>query len=143
MILISHRGNLNGRVPKFENEPGYCEEAIKEGYDVELDIWYLDGWYTGHDAPMWKVSPDFFLRPSFWVHAKNINALVKLEELGAHYFWHQRDSVTLTSQQFIWTFPLEELTPRSICVLPELQNLSEFNCAGLCSDQITKYKHLA
>ena len=35
MILISHRGNLNGKKVDEENSPKYIEKALKEGFDVE------------------------------------------------------------------------------------------------------------
>ena len=42
MILISHRGNINGKFKSWENEPTYIDKAISEGYDVEVDVWYKD-----------------------------------------------------------------------------------------------------
>ena len=41
MILISHRGNLNGKTDD-ENKPKYIEEAFSQGFDVEVDVWYID-----------------------------------------------------------------------------------------------------
>ena len=43
MILISHRGNIDGRIPEKENHPNYIDAAIKAGYDVEVDLWEIDG----------------------------------------------------------------------------------------------------
>ena len=40
MLLISHRGNLNGPDKKFENHPKYIQNAIKKGFDVEIDIYF-------------------------------------------------------------------------------------------------------
>ena len=34
MILISHRGNIDGKYPDFENNPIYVNKALKNGYDV-------------------------------------------------------------------------------------------------------------
>ena len=34
MILISHRGNLNGVNVKKENSVDYIEEALDQGFDV-------------------------------------------------------------------------------------------------------------
>jgi hypothetical protein len=34
MILIAHRGNVNGRFESYENEPNYIDLAIKKGYDA-------------------------------------------------------------------------------------------------------------
>ena len=43
MILISHRGNTNGKLPSAENRPDYIDEAIGFGFDVEIDVWLIDG----------------------------------------------------------------------------------------------------
>ena len=141
MILISHRGNINGKNPELENSQSYCQNAIDAGYNVEIDIWYTDTWWTGHDMPQYSVNPDFFLKEEVWCHAKNIEALYRLQEMKAHCFWHQRDAVTLTSKGYLWTYPIEELTPNSICVLPELQNIDITECAGICSDYIKKFEN--
>ena len=59
MKLIAHRGNLNGKNPFYENSPKYCQEAIDKGFDVEIDIWYTDTWWTGHHRPSYRVDTDF------------------------------------------------------------------------------------
>ena len=53
MRLISHRGNINGRIRELENLPDYIDAAINLGYDVEVDLW-LEGekFYLGHDGNM-------------------------------------------------------------------------------------------
>ena len=141
MILIAHRGNMNGP-NEYENGQKYCEEAIAQGFNIELDVWYTDTWWTGHDRPQYRVDPDFLLKKEVWCHAKNIEALKKLLELGAHCFFHQNDPVTLTSKQYIWTYPTQPLTEKSICVLPELQTIDVDGGAGVCSDYIIRYKEL-
>lgn len=35
--LIAHRGNTKGSLPKRENTVAYIEEAIENGFDVEID----------------------------------------------------------------------------------------------------------
>ena len=40
MILISHRGNLNGPQPENENKPEYVEIALKN-FNVEIDVFFL------------------------------------------------------------------------------------------------------
>ena len=139
MILISHRGNMNGLNPHLENNQEYCEEAIDRGFDVEIDVWYTDAWWTGHDKPQYKVDTDFLKRREVWCHAKNIVALKRLLDLGAHCFFHQNDNVTLTSQRYLWTYPTHQLTEKSICVLPELQTIDIKGCAGICSDYVVRY----
>ena len=42
MYLISHRGNVNGKNPDRENSPLYIKAALTLGYDVEVDVWYID-----------------------------------------------------------------------------------------------------
>ena len=36
MILISHRGNLEGRVPNMENHLNYVYDALNKGFEVEM-----------------------------------------------------------------------------------------------------------
>ena len=140
MILISHRGNLNGPIPERENSPEYINHAIKKGYNVEIDVWYTDTWWTGHDRPGYRVDTDFLKKKEVWCHAKNIEALKRLLDLGAHCFFHQNDNVTLTSEGYLWTNPTHQLTEKSICVLPELQTIDIEGCAGICSDYVERYK---
>ena len=124
MILISHRGNLNGKFESYENEPMFIDKAISEGYDVEVDVWYIDGvLFLGHDKPQYGVDFRWFIDrlSKLWVHCKNIESILYFQECGyeINYFWHQEDDITLTSKNFIWTFPGKKLTSRSIAVLPE------------------------
>ena len=63
-----------------------------------------------------------------------------LEQIKAHYFWHQEDDYTITSKGYIWTYPGKKILPKSICVLPERVNYKKIDCLGICSDFIGKYK---
>jgi len=139
MILISHRGNLNGKTDD-ENNPKYIEETLNQGFDVEVDVWYIDNqFWLGHDTPQYKVSNDFLEQYSLWCHAKNIQALyVMSKSSNIHYFWHQEDDVTLTSRGFFWTYPGKELTKKSICVLSETVDKS-IDCYGVCTDFVTRW----
>lgn len=151
MILIAHRGNLNGPNPELENKPSYIEKAINKGYDVEIDIWYEDGWFLGHDKPQYKVTRKWLMNLSYslWIHCKNLETLYQFVDKDNHvgvsspnYFWHQNDDFTLTSHGFIWTYPKKPLSPKSVCVLPELGydgNLRK--CYGICTDFVEKYKN--
>ena len=142
MILISHRGNLNGRITDRENDPGYVDLAMKAGYDVEIDVWYKDSkWYLGHDLPQYEITLEYLKNNKLWCHAKNIESLNKMLNEDVHCFWHQEDDVTLTSKGFMWTFPGKQLTENSICVLPEKDNQNiDTNAVGICSDYIINYK---
>ena len=140
MVLISHRGNMDGIYPEMENNPIYIDRALKNGYDVEIDVWYEDGiWYLGHDKPQYKIDLDYLKNDKFWCHAKNIEALNLMLDDDIHCFWHQEDDVTLTSCGFIWTYPGKKLTEKSICVLPEKNNEIPKKALGICSDYVVYY----
>ena len=144
MILISHRGNINGENTDLENTKTYIESAINEGFDVEIDVWYIkNNFYLGHDEPKNKVDINYLRNNRFWCHAKNIEALISLKNGQVkNFFWHQNDDFTITSNGYFWTFPGKKLTKNSICLFPEKHNINEFNCAGICSDNIIKYKKI-
>ena len=142
MILISHRGNLEGKQPEQENNPLYIYNALNKGYEVEIDVWYKDNeFYLGHDEPKYPINLEYLKNNKFWCHAKNIDALNLMLENDIHCFWHQDDDVTITSYGFIWTSPDKKLTEKSICVLPEINNQSITKCAGICSDYITNWRN--
>ena len=143
MILISHRGNINGKSDE-ENHPNHIDIALRQGFDVEIDVWKVNQveWYLGHDEPQYKVSIDFLKNKKLWCHAKNIEALNKMLKHNIHCFWHQKDDVTLTSKGYMWTYPNKMLTDKSICVLPEKNNENPKKCFGICSDYIVNYKDL-
>jgi hypothetical protein len=145
MILIAHRGNTTGRFEHYENEPTYLDKAIKEGYDVELDVWFKDNiLWLGHDKPEYGM--DFrWLRDriaKLWIHCKNIEAVIFFKNCGYefNYFWHETDTITLTSKNYIWAYPGKQPIQESIAVMPELNNDDTTNCIGICSDYVEKYK---
>jgi len=136
MIIISHRGNLDGPNESKENHPDYIKKALLET-EVEVDVWYVNGKLVlGHDNPQYEINKDF-LTDRIWCHAKNVDALEYMLEKNIHCFWHQEDDCSLTSRGYIWTYPDKPLTPKSICVMPELYSnkiVNIHNYAGVCSD---------
>lgn len=136
MIKIAHRGNIRGPNQNHENDPVYIMEAIKEGFDVELDVWLIDdGIYLGHSLPEYKIGLNYLKNDKFWCHCKNIQALNLLLNNNIRCFFHDTDDATLTSDGFIWTYPGKDLTETSICVMPERSNWNiPNNIAGVCSD---------
>ncbi len=144
MLIIAHRGNTDGSVPALENKPDYIRGALQAGYDVEIDVWYnkkFELLSLGHEAPLCVISKDFLLTEGLWCHAKNLEALELLNEMDIkHFFAHDRDSFVLTSSQFIWTFPGEQVSKKSIVVFPEkLQPKMYENCYGICTDYAEQY----
>ena len=142
MILISHRGNLNGPNEVRENSPYYIMEAITEGYDVEVDLWWVDGKvYLGHDKPQYEVSDEWLgeIVDRLWVHCKNVESLNWIRSTSLHYFWHEQDTLTLTSKNYMWVYPGKQPITGSIAVMPEIHNDDISKCLGVCSDFIKKY----
>ena len=150
MRLIAHRGNLNGPKPLEENNPEYIEIAISKGFDVEIDIRYdtFDNqFYLGHDNSQYVVTAYWLAQhmQKLWIHCKNIDALhhFATKTGGYNYFWHQNDDFTLTSKNYIWTYPGKPYTSMSVIVMPEwnknpnhLKELKVYNCYAICSDYV-------
>lgn len=150
MIYISHRGNLNGPNPEKENHPDYLKEAVKKGFQVELDVWFEnDKFYLGHDEAQYEIKKQFLSNNNFWCHAKNMEAIGALTSSGnfIHCFFHHNDACTLTSRGWIWTYPGELIvSKKSIAVLPEslyakTNENSLKTAGGICSDYIINYKN--
>lgn len=147
MLLISHRGNIDGKNSELENNPEYVLKAIQAGYDVEIDIW-VEGTelFLGHDKPQFNISLDWLLRfkDRLWLHCKNLKALsyfnshTDCSELN--YFWHEDDKLALTSQNYIWANIGQQPLQGSIAVMPEILNDDLSECIGVCSDVVIKYK---
>ena len=148
MILISHRGNISGREPEKENTIEYILIALSRGYQVEVDIWFVDEkFYLGHAKPQYKIKASFLTIQNLWFHCKNLEALSELQRINEqasykiNYFWHQKDDVTLTSKGFIWAYPGKQPVKNSIAVMPEIHNDNIKSCIGICSDYIENYRN--
>jgi hypothetical protein len=144
MILISHRGNINGSFPLFENSPDYVDLSINKGYNVEVDVWYFNNFlHLGHDYPQYKINLEWFENriDKLWIHCKNIESIIFFKNLNLNfnYFWHENDTLTLTSKSYIWVYPGKQPIKNSISVMPELNNDDISECLGICSDYIEKY----
>jgi len=142
VILISHRGNINGPIPEKENSVSYINEALREGYDVEIDVWLINNeLFLGHDHPDYKINLEFLLGKSLWCHAKSIDALEFLMSHDIRCFWHQSDDVTLTyPDMLLWTYAGKQLTKRSICCNLGKKNKELDSCYAVCSDYISLFK---
>lgn len=147
MIFISHRGNINGPADG-ENSPEIVQQAINQGFDVEVDIRYINNeWWLGHDDAEYKINSPLteFDNSKIWWHCKNFRALEEMQSYDLNYFWHQEDDHTLTSKGYIWTYPGKDQGTANIMVMPELYtdlldpNLKKF--AGICSDYILEFRN--
>lgn len=148
MIVISHRGLLDGPDPTTENRPDTIDRAIESGFDVEIDLRLIHGeWWLGHDQAQYSVSWEWLLLRGdrLWVHTKNTEALCHLNTLdrspfhrhrtpNLHYFWHDQDTVTLTSRGFMWAFPSAHTPENAIAVMPEIAHGDLSRALGVCTD---------
>jgi hypothetical protein len=149
--FIAHRGNTNGPIPEKENSPDYIEQALEQGYDVEIDVWLVNGEiFLGHDAPQYQITPDFLMnhKDRLWCHAKNVDALFYLIKNRDyfHSFSHDKDPHVMTSRGLIWAYTGQPIDKNTICVMPEqvptaYEDTDLANCYGICSDFIQQYKH--
>tara|TARA_R100000008_G_scaffold47035_1_gene27800 strand:+ start:6045 stop:6506 length:462 start_codon:yes stop_codon:yes gene_type:complete len=150
MHLIAHRGNTHGSNPARENTPEYIEEAIDKGFDVEIDIRaqrHADSNWTyryilGHDQGDIQVPYEWLLQHAdkLWVHCKDLASLRALYGSPLNYFWHQEDDFTLTSQNIIWTYPLKNVTDKSVIVCFTKQEaesyIENYPVFGICCDWV-------
>ena len=148
MILISHRGNINGIIKEVENHPSYIQSALDSKYHCEIDIWKTgDQLYLGHDEPTYKIEPQWLVnrKNKLWIHCKNIEALeyMTMKFWNLNFFWHEDDDYTLTSKGWVWAYPDKKTVTvpnRTIAVLPEWNDTDVSDFAGVCSDKIAMFK---
>ena len=140
MLKISHRGNVNGPDLEKENTIEQIFIAIGKGFDVEVDVWVIDGLiFFGHDYPKYLID-DFVIKKiknSAWFHCKNLEALLFFANNPVPYvfFWHQKDDFTLTSNGYIWTYPNKDITSSSIIVDLDLNyKYSNIIPYAICTD---------
>jgi hypothetical protein len=140
MKKISHRGNLNGPDSENENTIGSISLAIQKGFDVEIDVWVINGLiYFGHDKPITLINESVIkqIGSRGWFHCKNLEALIFLSKFeDINYFYHNNDDYTLTNTKYIWTYPGKEVSSQSILVHLNMPNTKDFKVlpAGICSD---------
>ena len=74
MKYISHRGNLDGRNLKTENSPNQIDTVLSLGYDVEIDLRFLNNkFYLGHDDCQYIIDFNWLLnrKNKLWIHLNN------------------------------------------------------------------------
>lgn len=141
MKFIAHRGLMNGPDTVLENHPDQIDLAIEEGFDVEIDVWYINGkLLLGHDTPSYKINLNFLQRPAVWAHAKNLDALAYMLDNQVHCFWHENDQRTLTSQGWVWTYPNKQVCSKSVLVVLEKDLiLPKEEFYGVCGDYVSTW----
>ena len=143
MKIIAHRGQTDGPAIN-ENDPFQLVSTISQGFDVEVDVWVENNEiFLGHDGPRHKVDRQFLLDigDNAWYHCKNIDALYMFSTSlpNLNFFWHQEDNFTLTSNGFIWTYPGQPITDKSIVV--DLNGSMDYEVKpyAVCTDYPRKF----
>jgi hypothetical protein len=143
MLIISHRGNFEGKNVETENTPKQIDFLLSKNIPVEIDVRFNnDRWYLGHDYNEHSINKEYLLdrKEMLWCHAKDILALEKMLELGLHCFWHQEDNYTLTSKGIIWAYPYR-YAEKGILVMPSKEFLNSIDkpIYGICVDNVKDY----
>jgi hypothetical protein len=150
MKIYAHRGNMEGP-SEWENSPSLLKEAMEEKFYVEVDCWYHeDKWWFGHDRPEHPVTWDFVEQHKYQMilHAKDFITLKKLRTRDVHHFYHENDPYTLTSQNWVWMYPTDELPYDYLTVmaLPEQAGLLDVHMlsndiGGVCTDYPNNWRN--
>jgi hypothetical protein len=137
MRIISHRGNVNGRLIEVENSPDHIENALNSGFDVEVDLWLIsDQFYLGHDNWQYPIDLDWLESRSdfLWIHCKNEECLLRLGSTNLNYFWHESDRFTITSKNYIWTYVGLQIPNTVINLRDEDETINRTDFIGICTD---------
>lgn len=140
---ILHRGNSEGpsKTLDTENNPSILYKLIKEGWDVEIDVWKIkDKLYLGHDSPQTLIdlNEPLLSSPRTWIHCKNLDAYFYFRDHPStssfHFFSNDKDDIAVTSKGIIWgNIDIELNSTGSIKVI----NTKSFNVkagVGICID---------
>jgi hypothetical protein len=149
MKIISHRGNINGPVLENENRPSYIDSAIKLGYDVEVDLRFIDDeFWLGHDNPQYKIEIGWMeLRKEYiWYHCKDIESALELTKIDKKFkfFCHKNDDYIITSTGKLWVHNLNgKINEECIIPLLSLSDIDSYTNTipyAICTDNIYKIK---
>lgn len=142
MRLIAHRGCTNGVKPDLENSPEFIQQAINNGFDVEIDVRKVeDKLFLGHDRPEYKIELEWLLerKDNLWIHTKNFAALSYLMDKDVKIFYHEKEDHTIINNSgLIWSHNLREAKEKSIIPLLSFVDALKYDqypgVYGICSD---------
>lgn len=134
-----------GPNPERENTPSYIDTTISAGYEVEVDVNYINGkFYLGHDTPDYEITLNWMelRKGDIWFHCKNVESASELGKLyGFKFFCHTSDAFVLTSTNHIWVHDLA-MSLGTQCIIPLLsdEDIYDFKndiVYGVCTDYIS------
>jgi len=145
-------GDTNYKIRKREpNTKSAIEQALEYCDMVEVDVWLIgNNWYLGHDLPTEQISWDYIVdhMDKLLLHCKNVEALGKLVHVqrefllsNLHFFWHDKDKYTLTSQNVLVAYPGSVVVVNCINMMPENAGyrVPSNGCWGVCTDSPLLY----
>ena len=157
MIIISHRGNLYGpgnkANPYNENSPEAILLAIGYGFNVEIDVRVtvdVLGKYNkytlwcGHDKPEYRLDPEFLktYKDKLVIHVKDIPTAEFFSRTDFNWFYHENDSMVLTSWRWLWLHP-SRYSIKGVNLQfqdPDLVGYINPDSFGICTDYPLKYR---
>lgn len=145
MLIISHRGNLDGPDLLRENTQSQVIKCIDLGFDVEIDVWAnsKNNLYLGHDLPLEEIDLEYLDKYSkhLWIHCKNFKAIELLSKHNFNYFWHENDKMTITSKGIPWCYPNNYIS-NGITVVLNRHIPNQLNVLGICTDYPIEHKNI-
>lgn len=147
MKIISHRGNIKGKVESKENRPSYIDCAIQLGYEVEVDVRYNDNqFWIGHDEPQYKVGFEWIMKrlDNIWYHCKDLDSASQFSKLNSDikYFCHSQDPYVLTSTGHLWVHDLSMNLDQN-CIIPlisekDIEDYDGILPYAICTDYVKR-----
>lgn len=128
MFIISHRGNLQGPDLTQENKPEYIDGALAKGFDVEVDVRFLNkSLFLGHDDAQYLVNLNWLndRKKKIWLHCKNKQAAENLQNFNS--FCHAQDPFVYISNGKIWLHDITlEINDKCLIPLMSKEDLDSF-----------------
>ena len=60
MIIISHRGYVDGPDRTLENNPDHILNLLSHNIEVEIDVWLIkNNYFLGHNDCRYKIEKEF------------------------------------------------------------------------------------
>ncbi len=108
MLIISHRGNLNGPEGSGDCDRDRVLLALRLGFDVEIDVrCHQRECWVGHDEPLYRLSELVVpISARIWFHAKDLESFRQVVSHGRMAFAHAVDAfVPVVNTDAIWVHP--------------------------------------
>ncbi|CAB5221562.1 hypothetical protein UFOVP245_188 [uncultured Caudovirales phage] len=103
MIIISHRGLVDGDDPTKENNPTAIAAALGEFFLVYIDLWMVEGKpFLGTDGPVYPMPEDFIHNPDVILCPRDRMAVNFVAIRDAHFVIPTTGDYTLTSYKWLW-----------------------------------------